>query len=443
MEKKFLVLLQLCCGTLITGGIAALATCWMHLDMISNLRCLYVVLPIILCWWITQKSDSILLFLLCGCIMTAGTFLLSADDSEQYMFPLITIVIWISFLVARYRHKNCWIMQPHLGAVAVFLGIYAFGSTQGFPYLCYVAHYFTCFYLLGMLLYTNQYRFLDFVQKNFQSANLPYTRICSINRLLITIVTVIAALILFALPVFGMEGLFGLIKKLLFSILRSLLALLEGSPPPPEEEVPLPETPNMPASGVPQLEEETSPIWAILSLILMGICFVVFIVVTIKLLIYFVKHYHKRISKDGDEIEFIDQSAETNAVQKEASANRLPPRSSDPNVQIRRLYKKRILIQRRPADPGSFHSVQSSHPLLQGLEMEQASPPTLLQKLQHRLHSGKMELPAPSDTPAQIEADSNVADTLLHDIYEQARYSKNGCTKEDLALLKNNRKHAP
>lgn len=436
MEKRFLVLLQLFCGTLITGGIAALATCWMHLDMISNLRCLYVALPITLCWWVTQKSDSILLFVLSGCTMTAGTFLLSADDSEQYMFTLITVMIWISFLVARYKHKNCWIMQPHFGAVAAFLGMYAFGSIQNFPYLCYVAHYFTCFYLLGMLLYTNQYRFLDFIQKNFQSANLPYTRIRSINRLLIAVVTAISALILFALPVSGMDGLFALIKKLLFSILRFLLALLEGGTPLPEEEALLPETFYMPVSGPPQLEEKTSPIWVILSLILMGICFIVLIAVSIKLLIYFVKHYHKRISKDGDEVEFIDQPAKTAAVQKESSVSRLPPRSNDPNVQIRKLYKKRILHQRRPAVPASSHSVQNSHPLLQELEMEQASP-TLLQKLQHRLHPGKAELPDPSDTPAQIEADSNVADTMLHNIYEKARYSRNGCTKEDLDLLKN------
>lgn len=435
MEKRFLVMLQLFCGTLITGGIAALATCWMHFDMLSNFRCLYVVLPILLFWLITQKSGSILLFLLSGCIMTAGTYLLAAKGPEQYLFTLMTIIIWVSFLIARFRHKDCWIMQPHGGAVAVFLVMYAFGSTQGFPYLCYVAHYFTCFYLIGMLLYTNQYRFLDFVQKNFQSANLPYSRIRSINRMLITIVTIIAALILFALPVSGMNGLFSVVQTFLVAILRPLFALLEGSTPDPQEEELPPNTITMPTGGLPQMEGETSPIWAILSCLLIGICFIVLMVAVVMLVIHFIRHYHKRISQDGDQVEFIDTSVETTSIQKEVWANRLPSRSSDPNVQIRKLYKKRILNQRRPAAPVSSRSVQSSHPLLQGVELEPTAP-TFLQKLQYRLRPGKAELPNPADTPTQIEADSNVADTLLHNIYEQARYSQEGCTKEDLALLK-------
>lgn len=435
MEKRFLVLLQIFCGTLIAGSIAALATFWIHPDLASNLRCLFVVIPLVLCWYITQKFHSILLFLLSACVMTAGVFLLAAKGDEQYLFAVVTIVIWGSFLFAKCTNKECWLLRPHMGGVALFFCMYVFGSTQGFPYLCYLAHYFTIFYILGLMLYLNQHRFLDFVQKNFQSANLPYSRIRSINRLLITIMTTIAAVILFALPVSGMGGLWGLIQKLLVFLLRPIFALLEGGEtPPPVEEPTLPEAPEMPTGGLAQLDGAENPIWSILSSILITICLIAVIIGIVKLLMYFIKNYHKHISKDGDQVEFIDRSAEAISAKQEVSQSRLPSRSSDPTIQIRKLYKKRILNQRKQAAGASSPAASGTASLL-GVDTSKA-PPTFLERLQNRLRPSKTELPNAAYTPAQIEADSDVADTLLHNMYEQARYSKEGCTNEDLALLK-------
>lgn len=416
MQKKLLILLQIFSGTLLIGSVAALVTCWIHLDFSSNLYCLYVVLPITLSWFITEKSDSILLFLLCGCLMIGATFLLSPKGAEQYLFSLITIIICGSFLFAKYRNRDCWLLKPHAGGLALFFCTYLFGSTQHFPYLCYLAHYFTIFYLLVLLVYTNQYRFSDFVQKNFQSAHLPYSRIRSINRLLITLITATTAIILFALPVSGMEGLLGIIKTLLVTILKPLFALLGGSEPPPVEEETLPiEEAGNPYDGLPQLEGTASPIWSILSNILVAFCLICLAVGIVKLLIYFVKNYHKHISKDGDQIELIDQKIETVSAKEENLSESLSFRSSDPNIQIRRLYKKRILSQRKQTHL------------------------SLIEKLKYRLHPEKAALPVSSHTPSEIEADSGIADATLHRIYEQARYSKKGCNKEDLAILKKTR----
>lgn len=435
MEKRFLVLLQIFCGTLIAGSIAALATFWIHPDLASNLRCLFVVIPLTLCWFITKKSHSILLFLFSACVMTVAVFLLATKGEEQYLFTVVTIIIWGSFLFAKCTHRECWLMLPHMGGVALFFCMYVFGSTQDFPYLCYLAHYFTIFYLLGLLLYLNQHRFLDFVQKNFQSAHLPYSRIRSINRLLMTIMTTIAALILFSLPVSGMGGLWGLIQKLLVFLLRPIFALLEvGETPPPVEEAELPGAPEMPADSFAQLDGEENPIWSILSSILIIICLIAVVIGIVKLLMHFIKNYHKHISKDGDQVEFIDCSAESVSAKQEMSQNCLPSRSSDPNILIRKLYKKRIFNQRKQTAAAS--STTPGTASLLGVDTSQA-PSSFLQRLQNRLHPEKADLPNAAYTPTQIEADSHVADTLLHDMYEQARYSKEGCTKEDLALLKN------
>ncbi len=432
MEKRFLVFLQIFCGTLIAGSIAALTTFWIHPDLTSNLRCLFVAVPLALCWFITQKSHSILLFFLSACIMTAAVFLLAAKGPEQYLFAVVTIMIWGSFLTAKCTHKECWLMQPHLTGVALFFGMYVLGSTQGFPYLCYLAHYFTIFYLLGLLLYLNQYRFLDFVQKNFQSANLPYSRIRSINRLLITFMTGISAVVLFSLPVSGMGGLWGLVQKFLVTLLRPLFALLEGSTPPPVEGTALPEYSDIPDIGMTRLDGEENPIWSVLSSILIAICLIGMVIGIIKLVIYLIRNYHRHISKDGDQVEFINRSAEAIAAKQEVSPSRLPSRSSDPNVQIRKLYKKRILDRRNQTASSPTASASAS---LLGVDTSQA-PPSFLQRLQNRLRPEKTELPNSAHTPAQIEADSGIADILLHRIYEQARYSKKGCTKEDLMQLK-------
>ncbi len=435
MEKRFLVSLQIFCGTLITGGIAALATFWIHPDLASNLSCLFVIVPIVLCRLITNKSHSILLFLLSACLMTAAVFFLSGRGAEQYMYALVTLIICLSFLYGRYKKQDCWIMRPHIGGVALFFCMYVFGHTQGFPYLSYLAHYLTVFYLLGLLLYLNQYRFLDFVQKNFQSAHLPYSRICSINRLLMTILTVVTAVILFSIPVSGMGGLFSILKKLLVLLLRPIFALLEGSGEelPPVETAPM-ELPEMPTGGMEPLTGEAHPFWNVLSTLLIGACLFALVFGIVKLFIYFIKHYHKNISRDGDQVEFIDRFAEAVSAKPEVSDSRLPARSSDPNVQIRRLYKKRVLNQRKQA--AQSHSVNSASTSLLGVDTSQA-PKTLLQRLQDRLRPEKAELPHTAHTPAQIESDSHVNDPLLHSIYEQARYSREGCTKEDLAQLKN------
>ena len=237
-SQKWIFPLRLCCATLVMTAICCTVTAWIHPTLASSLRCLYVCLPIWFCAQITRHSGRLLLFLAASAGMTALTFLLAAPGAEQIVFTGCTLVICGTFLFARARQTDCILLQPHGAVLLLFFGMYLIGKAQQFPILCLLAHYFTIVFLLLLFVYSNLSRFQDFMVKNSQSANVPFHRIRRINRLLLTVTTAIAALVLFAMPVSGSAGIASLLKQLLVFVLRPVFALLNhmgGEEAPPLE----------------------------------------------------------------------------------------------------------------------------------------------------------------------------------------------------------------
>lgn len=435
MQKQIIQLLQLLCAILVMSALCLAATFWIHTDFISNLHCLYVAVPVVLCKTISEKSKSIFFFLLCSVLMAAATFLLAAKGAEQYMFTFVTIVICSCFFISKSKQQECFLLHPSLAVIGVFFGVNLLGSTQGFPYLCIFAHYFTVIYLLAFLLYTNLYNFQDFVRKNFQSANLPYDRIHGINRLLITITTVIAAVVLFSIPASGMEGAAAFFKKLLSIIFRPLFMLLEGMQDndlPPETAPYIPQAPDL--GNLALQPGESSAFWSVVSSIFVTLFFVVFFIGLIYLIRLFIKNYHREISKDEDVVEFINTDSRAVAMDREDRPNQLPFASNDPNVLIRRQYKK-LILSRQKADSSQNDSFRSNHPLLKDLPPEEVKL-TWRDRLTNLFRPGRLQLPDAAYTPAELETDCGIEDAMLHTLYEQARYSRNGCTAEDAQRLK-------
>lgn len=416
ISQKWILALRLLCATLMMACICCTVTAWIHPDLASNLRCLYVVLPILCCTLITRNSSSLFLFLGASTLMTAGTFLLSDAGAERVLFTECTIAICGTFLFGKAHHTECILLQPHGAALGLFIGMYLVGSTQQFSILCVLAHYFTIVFLLMLLLYSNLTNFQNFVQKNFQSAHLPFDRIRSVNRLLLTVTTIVTALILFAMPVSGFGGLASLLKKGLIFLLRPVFAFLSrfgaDELPPVETEAPDFE---MPLAPVPELEAgESSIVWELISRIFIVLCMACFLAGLFYLLRLFLKNYHSNSEKEEDKVEFLNRNIKTTSIKPEVANAVLPRRSSDPNIQIRRQYKKQIL-KNQPSTDGTD--------LLNRTNWKT--------RLGNWFHPSGTKLPKVSHTPSQLEEESGISDAFLHKLYEQARYSKQGCTPDD------------
>ncbi len=383
----------------------------------------FLFIPACLSWLLLKKIRSLPLYNIIGFFLSLGLGLLEGylSDGLFYKSRLFTTVFtfcvsMLMFLIhtsARIRHGNLkndflavhgdtaqfelevWeipniLSAPSPVALIWFAAFYLVGALVKLTNFWHAAFYLTLAEIFVCFMYKCLFSFTEFLQKNHKSANIPVTTIRHVHK--IFFVTAVFLLAIFALPsvLYNREPLSELeLKEVPFEIEES---------PPQIDEMQFPDEAVQMKEMLEQADVETVafPEWVgtlvrifLWCLVLLASC------VLIGGIIHAIKNAIADFNvEDEDEITFLDseETDETSSIHGQVKIDRI----LSANAQIRRRYKK--TIKKATRGTPSFWAT-----------------------------------PSELETAAQIEHTDSM--DALHVLYEKARYSENGCTREDLSKL--------
>lgn len=354
----------------------------------NHLRGLFIFIPVVLSWLAIRYLRNILLYLLASIVICALPLFLFGTP---VMIPPVVLLCFLRFYNRLLGEKHSLLDNPAYPALAAFLipavtSIFVERLDGVYQHLAllYMAVYFLlCFIHHGIE------RIDGYIDVNQNMRNMPARRIVRISTSILGAAFVLFALILLP-PLIGSD------VELRYTPppaaeSKTETVLPSASPEPVEEEeeeelLMLPDVkPNPVMTAIMHIVE-----YAILIAVAVGAVFGV-IYGALRLSRSFSKSFHDR----GDFVENL-QDDQLEAVHKAPRA-RDRPRFLDrsPNATIRRKYRRTILrAAKEPPQPWMSPSEAEAHAKLTGDAAER-----------------------------------------LHRLYEKARYSPDGCAKQDLSEL--------
>ncbi|MCI5620972.1 MAG: hypothetical protein MR355_05340 [Lachnospiraceae bacterium] len=384
---------------------------------------LLLLIPIISSSLMLRKIRNFWIFVPCGLLIAAGTGYLAycLCDFFQYgrylggiltfLLSLIPFIIHIharvqlveirrDFIAAHGSSKpfamETWEVStpantPRFSHLTWLVIQYIAGILLGFSTYWHIIFYLTFLDVFLCFLYQYRENYLDFVETNDGVANLPLQTLQKIFRILYALAFLL--LIIFTLP----AALYG--REPLSEISISSHTILHVEQDTDSLSIP----PNSTQQIVPEIivqaqnDSTPDPVW--FANLLKVLLFIMGIVLILSL-IYAIVQGIKKIGADfctdeNDSIEFLEDKTKDDKKKLRKQQKKKEGYLS-PNMQIRRKYKR--MIKRNTKGT-----------------------------------------PSSTATPSELERRAGIAEepntTLLHSMYEKARYSKMGCGKEDLQAL--------
>jgi hypothetical protein len=378
--------------------------------------------PILLSWWLLRKLHRLWLYLPLGILISAlcGSLAWLFAGQFSYSRPLTgavtglaSLVLFLSHASARVKLGNLkkefiaahgsevpfemkvWevptlFTNPHPVHLVWFVGQYLVGLVLRVPFYWHFVFYLTfadLFVLFGFRYLT---RLDEFIIKNRKTASLPVRTMEKIHHILFVIGLLL--ILLFTLPAlfYGQEPLANVSSIQLSPLELSTDDSAQIEYPPVSYDMTLPD--NM----VEPDEPLTPPLWLEYAIkIFLFVILAVALVGTIYGIYQAIRQAGENFSMENeDEVIFLDSKEDSRrSIRKKGS-----PREGrlSPNMQIRRRYKRAI----RKSTKGR---------------------PTFWA------------------SPSELESQAGLAESAdmqrLHGYYEKARYSREGCTREDVAAL--------
>jgi hypothetical protein len=376
------------------------------------------LVPVLLSWWLLRKLDRLWLYLLLGvpisvlCGAFAGQFFYSPPLTGA-VTGIASFVLFLTHAVARVKlgnlkkdyiavhgsevpfEMNDWeiptiFTDPRPVHLVWFAGQYLLGLFLRLPFYWHFVFYLTfadLFVLFGFCYLTQ----LDaFMIKNQKTASLPVRTMKKIHHILFA--TGLLLILLFALPAlfYGKEPLADLSTEQQQTSESSADISSYTGYPPMDFDLTFPDDLTEPE------ETFTPPLWleyatkivlfAILAAALIGVIYGIF---------QALRHAAENFSMGmEDEVVFLDAKEDSKRLRRKKRSPREGRLS--PNMQIRRRYKR--TIQKSTKGRPTFWA-----------------------------------------SPSELESQAGLAESSdmqrLHGYYEKARYSKEGCTREDAAAL--------
>lgn len=384
---------------------------------------LFLLIPIISSSLMLRKIRNFWIFVPCGLLIAAGTGYLvyCLCDFFQYgrylggiltfLLSLVPFIIHIharaqlveirrDFIAAHGSSKpfamETWEVStlantPRFSHLAWLVIQYIAGLLLGFSTYWHIIFYLTLFDVFLCFLYQYRENYQDFVEANEGVANLPLQTLQKIFRILYALAFLL--LIIFTLP----SALYG--QEPLSEVSISSHTILNVEQDTDSLSIP----PNSTQQIVPEIiaqaqnDSTPAPVWfANLLKALLGLMGIFLIFSLIYAIVQGIKKIGADFSTDeNDSIEFLEDKTKDEKKKLRKQQNKKEGYLS-PNMQIRRKYKR--TIKRNTKGIPSFTA-----------------------------------------TPSELERRAGITEepntTLLHSMYEKARYSKMGCGKEDLQSL--------
>ncbi|MFR8033673.1 MAG: hypothetical protein ACLU6W_06565 [Lachnospiraceae bacterium] len=387
----YLVLLAL---MTIPIGIQTYTSPWVLLG-----KTLFILAAIIILFFAERHCRSIFTFFLICLPLLVIPYLIRTNGIDFAYQLAAVIILIVSYTICRLGSSTPWMQEPSIYYEALFLVIYFLGIYLKNEWLQNCMIYYAMGYLLLILIYTNISNMGRFLRLNRDVANLPAGQIKSVNRIILLILSVITIAAMILVPLSGLGNVITGLGNAVFQFIRWFIGLFTSRDDPSAPA--LIETPQF---ELPDLEPSDTGassfwLWEFLTAAAFFAASAALVAAVIFGIYYLVRHFYRPAS-DGDEKLFIKKAPfeETRTSLPKSSLKKAEKLGRDPNGTVRRIYKKTILKYADETPPEFF-------------------------------------------TPKELEEFSNLPDTedsrRLHCLYEQARYSAHGVTKEEAAAAKN------
>lgn len=358
----------------------------------------FILFAVVVLFFAERRCRTIVTFSLICLPLLAIPYLIQSGPIDFFYQLSAVVILIITYVVCRLGSSTPWVQEPSIYFEILFLVIYFLGIYLDNTFIQNCMVYYAMGYLLLMLLYTNSTNMGNFLKLNREVANLPAGQIKSVNRIILLILSLITIAAMILVPISGLGTVIQQIGYGLFQLVKWLFHFLssDGGEEPPSS--PLPKE----KIDIPESTEETSTFISWLLQILTVIAVFITVAAVLAAVIYAIYTIIRRFyrpAKDGDETLFLTKTPvdEIRATLPGSPLQKAERLGRDPNGTVRRIYKKIIRKHASGTPPSSF-------------------------------------------TPKELEAFSKLPDSeetkTLHHLYEQARYSEQGVTKEDAASAK-------
>ena len=406
MPKKLILFLQYLHGVLvftaIFAGLSQIFALFQPDQTAVFLRMFIIFLPFFATSFAARHVRSIFTFLLISLMSMVPVFFVASTIIEKVVFLLISMIIMIIRIVGRVREDSYdALMNPFLGVLALFVILYIVGVLSKNDLNSTVNYYLVFGYTILIIIYKNVTQLEGYLEYNSSVENIPTRQIRKNNRL---IISVFLAMVIAAMIFLPMTGASQLIVYFWYAIragLRFIASLFSGGSEtteiPPETEAAAAEQMSPGMMDVTETPAWLTALYDSLSLAL-GVVVGLLILVALVTAIYkLIKKFYRPSFDNNDEAVFLDPLGGSDSMDRMGRRERPLWLSFDPNAVIRKQYRKMIKKGKKLIDRSAY-------------------------------------------TPTELEEYAEIPESehrsRLHGLYEKARYSQEGCTKEDVQSLK-------
>lgn len=423
MRIKLQALTEHLHGFLLILGITAFLSCLVFPAeyQFYFFHSLLLIIPFAVTAWGQKKLKHLVSYLIVGLASSALLFVLGAHFFERLYLSIISVIIMLVRIPSRLNKTDDYeivdenvtdsgglLDSPSAGFLGYFVLLFFVAALLKEAKLQNIIYWVTFAWIANFLVYINLNSLNSYLYSRRGIANLPGKQIISTNRALMIVFSILALIIMLIVPLIPLDHIVSSIGIAIRDFLRWIFSHFSAD----EQTVVETVTESLAPSGQMSMFDEvkTTPAWLkMLYDILFGIiAFVVSAGALVGIgyaILLLVHRFYKPTAATGDMQEFIDEETESSFLQdtekreKESFFSHL----FHPNASVRKYFKKRI------------------------------------QKANASNKKNGAIIPS-SLTPEELEKYAGLPDEertkLLHTLYEKARYSKEGCTKEDVALLK-------
>ena len=368
------------------------------------LTSLYFIVPYVVSLYAVKMMKSLPLYIL---VAAVPVILILAFPVPAYLKALMFIIMGLLVAIraaARIREQNDFTQRPHFAWLVLFIVAYLIGGSFKNDLMMKVCYYMCFAYALLYIVYMNFTRLNEYLTFNKEVESIPYEQISRTNYGTLGIYLLLTVALMVILPLIGIDKLaanFGAALKDLIAKLLNREIQYASNP----EETKSTEKMFYMESPLGQLGSAETPAWlrafyTVLSWIATVLVFGGLLFVLVAFAMRMMKAFYRADKGSNDRNEFLSgiKDEKSFMVSRPSPVKRMQEwLDRSPNAQVRRIYKKQVLRHGKEA-PEKYMTPEEAENFVgfpQGKER-----------------------------------------STLHEMYEKARYSKDGCTREDVRALK-------
>lgn len=408
MKNKPLFFLETCHGLFIVLSILSIPIFLLFPEngMLYLLRAFILLIPLIATAITVNNCSYLLPYLGVGIISSIIVFYFAQNTVEQVYLILFSVLIIILRIPARLSLKKDFLQTPFSMCPLLFFAVYLLGIVLHLEPIRNLMYFFSFGYIILLILHKNLSGIDQYLTEKQDFSNFPGYQIVHTNRVMLIIFIGIAIFFFLLFPLTQIESFFLELGRQFLNFLRWLISLLLTETANETSIAETLEATKRNPSTLPAIDP--APEWLrnllqfLCTLIFIAGC-VLFILCTFYMIYQLFQRFYRPHPETDDRHEFIKEE-----IQLIPQLHRKKKKNEHslyfqfhPNAYIRKRYKKEI---------------------------------------KKRIDFSK-EIPS-HYTPTELEKYANLPPTneseILHQLYEKARYSEQGCKKEEIIAIKQN-----